>query len=148
MQGSATEIPRHSARQKLTVVEENAIYYAAGFVVRKVSKKYHLSDDDRGAAIAGVLNGMIGEDAHSSINATDIYLDYVKTRTVQNDRGKLIHITDDAYRFFRSLEEVTYKTLKEGRSKHEAISHILENPDVDFYWSVITDGLKSDYSSQ
>jgi len=30
MQGSATEIPRHSARQELTVVEENAIYYAAG----------------------------------------------------------------------------------------------------------------------
>ena len=38
--------------------------------------------------------------------------------------------------------------LKEGRSKHEAISHILENPDMDFYWSVITDGLRSDYSSQ
>ena len=66
-------------------------------------KKYHLSDDDRGAAIAEVLNGMIGEDAHSSINATDTYLDYVKTWTVQNDRGKLIHIIDDAYIDFSVL---------------------------------------------
>jgi len=59
-------------------------------------------------------------------------------------RGKLIHVTDDAYRFFHSLEEVTCKMFKEGRSKHEAISHILENTDMDFYWSVITDGVKSD----
>jgi len=83
MQGSATEIQRHSARQELTVVEENAIYYAAGFVVRKVLKKDRFSDDDRGAGIAGMLNGMIGENAHSSINATDTYLDYVKTWTAQ-----------------------------------------------------------------
>jgi len=78
----------------------------------------------RGVAIVGMLNGMIGEDVYSSINATDTYLEYVSTWTVQNDREKLIHITGDAYRFFHSLEEVTYKMLKEGRSKHEVISHI------------------------
>ena len=85
-------------------MEENAIYYAAGYVIRKVLKKYRYADDDKGAALAGTLNGMMGENAHRNVDATETYLDYVKTWTVENDRGKLIHVTNDAYRFFHALE--------------------------------------------
>ena len=36
--------------RKYSVVEENAIYYAAGYVVRKVLQKYRRANDDKGAA--------------------------------------------------------------------------------------------------
>ena len=149
MQGSAsTEVPNNSVQREFTVVEENAIYYAAGYVVRKELKKYYKADDDKGAALASTLNKIMGENAHSNIDATETYLDYVKTWTVENDRGKLIHITNDAYRFFRALEEATYELLQDGICKQGAISQVVENPAVDFYWDLITDGLKKDWSSQ
>ena len=31
---------------KYSVIEENAIYYAAGYVVRQTLKKYKVADDD------------------------------------------------------------------------------------------------------
>ena len=66
LQGSAsTEVLKNSVQREFTVVEENAIYHAAGYVVRKELKKYHKADDDKGAALAGTLNGMMGENAHS-----------------------------------------------------------------------------------
>lgn len=150
MQGSAsTEVPTlHSARRQFTVVEENAIYYAAGYVVRKELKKHWTADDDRGAALAGTLNTMMGEDAISSTNATATYLDYVKTWTAEADRGKLIHVTDDTYRFFCALEEATYEMLQKGINKQEAVSQVMGNPVVNFYWDIIANGLKGDWSSQ
>ena len=82
--------------RKYSVVEENAIYYAAGYVVRKVLQKYCRANDDKGAAQASTLVKMIGENAHS-IEATDTYLDYVKMWTVEVDRGGLIHVSNDAF---------------------------------------------------
>lgn len=114
-------------------MEENAIYYASRYVVRKELKKYHKVHDDKGTALASMLNGMMGENAHSNIDATETYLDYVKTWTVENDRRKLIHVTNDAYRFFRALEEATYELLQDGISKQGAISQVVGNPAVDFY---------------
>ena len=38
--------------------------------------------------------------------------------------------------------------LQDGISKQEAISQIVGNPFIDFYWNLITDGLKSHWSSQ
>ena len=72
--------------------------------------------------------------------ATETYLDYVKTWTVENDRGKLSHVTNDAYRFFCTLEEAAYELLQGGINKQGAISQVMGNAVVDFYWN-ITDGL-------
>ena len=55
---------------------------------------------------------------------------------------KLIHVINDAYRFFRVLEEATYELLQDGISKQGAISQVVGNPAVGFYWDLITDGLK------
>ena len=38
--------------------------------------------------------------------------------------------------------------LQEGISEQEAISQIMGNPVVDFHWNLISDGLKTDWSSQ
>ena len=38
--------------------------------------------------------------------------------------------------------------MQDGISKQEAISQIVGNPITDFYWNLITDGLKIHWSSQ
>ena len=133
--------------RKYSVVEENAIYYAAGYVVRKVLQKYRRANDDKGAAQASTLVKMIGENAHS-IEATDTYLDYVKMWTVEVDRGGLIHVSNDAFRIFCAIEEVTYEMLKKGSTKEEVIDKVMDHQTVDFYWDIITDGLNEDWSAQ
>ena len=58
---------------KYSVIEENSIYYAAGYVVRRTLKKYKVAGDDRGAAITSALLNIIGEDT-KSIEATTTYV--------------------------------------------------------------------------
>ena len=129
-------------KRKYSVVEENAIYYTAGYVVRKVLQKYRRANDDKGAAQTSTLVRMIGENAHS-IEATDT-LDYVKMWTVEVDRGGLIHVSNDAFRIFCAIEEVTYEMLKKGSTKEEVIGKVMGRQTVDFYWDIITDGLNED----
>ena len=44
-------MPHSVHAREYSVIEENAIYYAAGYVVRKILHKYR-KDDDKGAAKA------------------------------------------------------------------------------------------------
>ena len=43
-------------------VEENALYYAAGYVVQKLIKKFRRSSDNDVYVYVGVLLHMVGED--------------------------------------------------------------------------------------
>ena len=130
-----------------SVVEENAIYYAAGYVVRKVMKKYHEADNDMGAALVSTLHGMIGENA-SSIECTASYSDYVKMWTKKNDRGGLIHVSNDTFRFFCGIEKVTFELIKNGSTKENVIGQVMGNESVIFSWEIITHELKESWSNQ
>ena len=132
---SSCEGPR-----KYSVIEENAIYYAAGYVVRRTLKKYKVAGDDRGAAITSALLNMIGEDATT-------YLDYVKTWTVKTDRGGLVHVSNDCFRFFCAVEEVTYEKLQKGSSRAEFITELMDHQTVRFYWGIIDGGLEENWSN-
>ena len=133
--------------REYSVVEENAIYYAAGYVIRRMLKKFKMTDDDKGAAITSTLLTMIGEDAES-IEATSTYLDYVKTWTTKTDRGGLIHVSNDCFRFFCAVEQVTYEKLEKGSSKAEFITELMEHGTVRFYWDIIVGELENDWSDQ
>ena len=84
---------------------------------------------------------MIGEDAES-IEATTTYLDYVKTWTVKTDRGGLVHVSNDCFRFFCAVEEVTYEKLEKGSSRAEFITELMDYQTVRFYWDIIDDWRK------
>ena len=131
--------------REYTIVEKNAIYYAAGYVIRRTLKKFKMADDDRGAAITSSLLNMIGEDTES-VEATATYLDYVKTWTVKTDRGGLIHVSDDCFCFFCAVEDVTYEMLEKGSCRAEFITEVLDHQTVRFYWDVIASGLKDVWS--
>ena len=80
-----------------------------------------MAGDYRGAPITSALLNMIGEDAES-IKATTTYLDYVETWTVKTDRGGLVHVSNDCFRFLCAVEEVTYEKLEKGSSRAEFIT--------------------------
>lgn len=61
-------------------VKENAIYYAAGFVVRKLLQKYMQHANDKAMAV-GLLLNMVGEDTgHTVHNASTYTLIMLKHR--------------------------------------------------------------------
>ena len=47
---------------QLTIVEENALYYAAGYVIQKLIKKHRQRSDEQALEIMGALLNMIGQD--------------------------------------------------------------------------------------
>ena len=132
--------------RELTVVEENAIFYAGGYVLRKIMIKYRGSNDEKETALVSALTSMIGDT--SSLEATSSYLDYVKAWTKQVDRGGLIHMSDDAYRLFCSIENITYGLLNSGIRKENVISSVMGDNTVSFYWYLLVGKLKEEWSHQ
>ena len=69
--------------REFSVMEENAIYYASGYVVRKLLQKHMQCANDKAMAFVGILLNMVGEDTGDSIHDTSTYLDYIKTWTTK-----------------------------------------------------------------
>ena len=141
---TAQEEPVH----EFSAVEENAIYYAAGFVVRKLLHKYMQYANDKAMAFVGLLLNMVGEDTGHTIHDTSTYLDYVKTWTKSTDRGGLQHVTDDTYRCLLAIESIVYNILKRGGLKDEVLVKVVANENVGFLWEIATAGLNDKYSSE
>ena len=78
---SEVELPIHSLEDdgSFSEVEENAIYYVAGYVIRKLIYRYQKSSDSRSKATVSALWEMLGEDCTSVNSALCSFDDYVKT---------------------------------------------------------------------
>ena len=128
-----------STRQ-LSQIEENAIYYAAGYVVYKLINKHRQSTEERAVKIVGALLSMVGQDAVGDIpQDTSSYLDYVKTWTCTNDRGDLRHVSDDTYRCFVAIEMITYRLIAAGEQKEKVMCEVVCDENVKFLWEISTD---------
>ena len=87
--------------RRLSLVEENAIRYTAGFVIKKLLDKFQGDNE-----VTMCLNSMLKDGAHDVIeHFSEVYLR-------ETDRGFLKHLTDTAYEFFVELEMVTYNYLQ------------------------------------
>lgn len=120
--------------REFSPVEENAIYYAAGYVVRKLLQKFRVNGNP--SLVEGLLD-MIS-DAHTD-ECSDGFLDYVKTWTTSTDRGGLIQVTDDAYLAFKYIESATYELITGKKSKADIISGVLTNTTVLYFWKLAVD---------
>ena len=130
--------------QKLTDLEEKALRYVAGYVIRKVknkieksSVKMHPHKDDMVLFMSSELSG----DEWFESTETEEWVNAV-------DRGGLWHVTDNVYTLFY-IAEVEIKSilrrdiLKAGLhaddSLKEKLMHvILGNEDLQFVWSTIS----------
>ena len=139
---SEVELPIHSLEddRSFSEVEENAIYYVAGYVIRKLIYRHQKSSDSKSKATVSVLWEMLGEDCTSvnTLCSFDAY-DYVKTWISSNDRGGLKHVSLDTFNCFKAIELITYKLISEGHSKDEIVSQTFSNENVVFHWEQISE---------
>ena len=129
-------LPSTSATQptrKLTSIEENAIRYTAGFVIKKMLDRCTCSkDSDKRLCLTGLLT-CDDEDVHHS--ESELWLN-------KTDRGYLKHINDIAHEFFVELEICTYDILMQTTctsTKLETLYNaVLKDDDVLRIWKICT----------
>ncbi|XP_065884922.1 uncharacterized protein [Dysidea avara] len=122
----------------LSDVEENAIFYVAGYVIRKLIYKHQRNSSENSKVFVSALWDMLGEDCNS-ITAIASYCEYVKIWLKNNDRGGLKHVSIDTYNCFKAIELVSYKLLIKGHTKNETTLQTLNDPNVIFHWEFISD---------
>ena len=137
-----------SESREFSVIEENAVYYAAGYVIQKLIKKFKQSSNDDACVFIGALLHMVGEDISGALPQSDTYLEYVKVWTTCTDRGGLRHASDDTYRFFLAMETRVYELIKSGDKKDKIISETIDDENLIFLWEVATDLLYGTQSSK
>lgn len=119
-------------------IEENAIYYAAGYIIRKLIWKHEKTSGENSKVFVDALWDMLGEDCNS-VEATSSYNDYVKLWTKAQDRGGLRHVSNDTFNCFKAIEVVTYQLIERGYEKEYVTSEAYSNPNILFYWELISD---------
>ena len=137
---SEVELPIHSLEddRSFSEVEENAIYYVAGYVIRKLIYRHQKSSDSKSKATVSALWEMLGEDC-TSVNTLCSFDDYVKTWISSNNHGGLKHVSLDTFNCFKAIELITYKLVSEGHSKDEIVSQTFSNENVVFHWEQISE---------
>jgi len=137
---SEVKIPSYGVptSREFSAIEENAIYYAAGYVIRKILYRHVKKDDAKSKSIVTALISMLGNH-YDNMEEQSSYMDYVTTWTKIADRGGLKHVTLDTFRFFSSVEIVTGDLLDKGCNKAEITGQAFINENVRFYWDLIAD---------
>lgn len=134
----ALQLPEPS--RQLTIVEENVVYYAAGYVIHKLIKKYRQRADKQALEIMAALLNMIGQDIVGDMpQDTATYIEYVKAWTRNSDRGGLRHVSNDTYRCFLAIEEIVNKLIIASEPKDKILSEIVGDENIKFLWEIATD---------
>ena len=131
-----------SARQ-LSIVEENAVRYTAGYIIRKLEKKYSQKMTQENIECLRALREMAGK---LSTRNTSSYSESSKWSRL-TDRGGLYHVEDVVFELFITLELITDEELTaiftaKGKGiekvKKEKLSWICDDEDVQFLWCMVS----------
>ena len=122
----------------LTFEEENALRYAAGYVLRTVRKKISKSSSPQREELIESVDMLFRcDDEVEEQDASSSWMAIV-------DRGGLVHISNDLYRVFVAMELNIRGYLRiENASKMvsnmegKIVSSLLANEDVLFYWCIV-----------
>ena len=145
VQQSVAESP--TTARSLTPVEMNAIRYASGYVVRKLTKKYAKDLTPTGSKFVHCLHGMISDDSELQLAEdmdADNFEDYTSLWLRKTDRGGLYHVNDITYWLFSEVELLIYSKLKtscSGKASERSAATIMTftvgDGDIQFIWSLI-----------
>ena len=129
--------PAHDV-DAVTVVEANALRYAAGYVChhlcKKITQAHHPLKDD----LVSCLTSLVKIHTESEKNGT------AEEWTNALDRGGLVHIQETTFALFSSMEDEIRDGLKQLVTEPntikmaEFIKKIERNDDVQFYWCIIS----------
>ena len=84
---------------------------------------------------------MVGEDTSGASVHSHTCLEYVKVRTSNTDRRRLIirHASDDTYRFSLAMETRASELIKSGDNNDKVVRVITDNENLIFLWEVAAD---------
>ena len=121
--------------QRMTLEEENALRYVAGYVIRRVKDKLRLPIDQE---TLDILNLMVQE--ASSCNTSASTEDWVKSV----NRGGLVLITEDAHQLFCAIEYCVRSQLHtsnmcsmDSTFRSRLTNSVLSDSEVQFRWACI-----------
>ena len=146
--GSTRAVPAsRPADEQFTPDELNALRYACGYVPHKLLKKYEKRGDEKANQFEMCLSEMsVAGDSSDLLAYTTKWFDLV-------NRGGLFPLNEQSYWFFCSVERVVRQQLTElSKRQAENIKEtvgkaVLEDEDVVFYWSLISQDIEEEASS-
>ena len=138
---AASEPVQGQGVRELSRVEENAVRYTAGFVIKKLTTKYAASKGPKATKITSILKGMGGKILSNgdSFSSSSEWI-----RTV--DRGGLFHVTNAVYDLFYFIEitideELSRIFRSRGKGiekvRKEKLEWLCENEEVQIVWGII-----------
>ena len=137
----ATESVPHQRSRKLNRVEENAVRYTAGYVIRKLTKKYSSSKTSKAAVFLDILRNMGGK-----ISSDTTEVSPSSEWTHSTDRGGLFHVSDAVYDLFLLMEitvddELTHIFQSKGKGiekvRKEKLEWLCLDEEVQIVWSIL-----------
>ena len=133
----------NTTNRVLSSIEENAIHYTAGYVVKKLITKYSRAASTTSSAYLTVLKDMGGKLSKEN-TSRESGASCQWTKTV--DRGGLFHVNTIVYDLFLYLEMTVdekltsiFKSKGKGIEKvrKEKMNWLCENDEVQLVWSMI-----------
>ena len=121
----------------LSVAEQNALRYAAGYVCRNIRKKVERSSSPLKEELVLSIMDLLDNDDDATEENFEDWLNLV-------DRGGLWRVNDTMYMVFQSMEEVARAHLRRSNmrglslpgGKDLLISKITSDEDIQFHWCV------------
>ena len=129
--------------RQLTYVEENAVRYTAGYIIRKLQNKFSRQKTQEEIECSRALKEMAGKLTAHPVTSKHQSREW----TVLVDRGGLYHVNDMVYYLFVALELITDRELTDifqsrGRGiekvTKDKLSWLCNNEEVQFIWSMIS----------
>ncbi len=128
---------------QLSTEEDNAVRYASAMKL-KLMKKFQKMSTETAAHFVECLGSMA-----SSGDVSSYYL-YTLEWMTNIDRGGLFHVSDTTFNLFKAIEIQTQALLpqhiisKPTPSKGKLLKDVLEDDDVQFWWSMLAIDIKKE----
>ena len=143
---SAAHSSASTSPRSLSYIEENAVRYTAGYVLRKLERKYCCRNTKESTECSMALKEMAGKlTTRDTMACTSNQRSSEWTR--HTDRGGLYHVDVIVYELFVAIELLVDKELSaifesKGKGlekvKKEKLSWVCNNDEVQFLWCMIS----------
>ena len=131
---------------EMTLEEQNALRYVAGYVCRKVREHLETSHyDKKDDMIIAITTELAGDEMNEM--GTEAWTNMI-------DRGGLWHVNDETYELFVNFEDevkqlmsIPRMTVEECDKKEKLINDICCSSTVQFQWSLLMCDVETDIAS-
>ena len=132
-----------SRSAEVTDIEENAVRYTAGNIIRKLENRYSKEKTESGIECTRTLRDMGGQ-LHTRSKSSD---QRSSDWTHLIDRGGLYHIEDLVYSLFLAIELISHNELstilgKRGKNadkiRKDKLQWLCEDEEIQFLWCLIS----------